>query len=315
MKPRFYYTQIGDLQQRLLRFVQTEDLRELHRLQPARHLLTVGRHTLLYVVCAVALFSIDNPWIWVPLTALQGTVILGFVILLHEQVHDTIFRPEHPRLMRFLGLAYAVPSAISASQFHIWHNDHHRELGSDVTDPKRAHLSPKLNRRWYKLLYMTPALFIIYARAAGREAKTYSPELRRRIRRERLGNVLVHLLFVAGLATAGWDVVLRVYAFPHLVFFPPVFIINRIGQHYAIQPGNVAGWSTLVNGNPLIRFLFLNSNHHIEHHYYPAVPFYNLPRLNRLLQPFFASEGIKNRSYRNLLHGWFIRNREAHTEW
>ena len=47
--------------------------------------------------------------------------------------------------------------------------DHHAELGSDVGDPKRHHLSPKRNARWFKLLYATPALFPIYFRAARRE--------------------------------------------------------------------------------------------------------------------------------------------------
>ena len=97
--------------------------------------------------------------------------------------------------------------------------------------------------------------------------------------------------------------------------FPVAFTINRLGQHYDIRPGNVAAWSTLVNGNALIRFLFLNSNHHIEHHYYPGVPFYNLRRLNRLLQPFFRTNGIKNRTYTGLLFGWLIRNRRPHTDW
>jgi len=32
--------------------------------------------------------------------------------------------------------------------------------------------------------------------------------------------------------------------------------------------------------NPLFRFLYLNMNYHIEHHMFPAVPYYHLPRLH-----------------------------------
>ena len=46
-------------------------------------------------------------------------------------------------------------------------------LGRTDDDPKRAHLSPKVNKRWYKLLYCSPALFPIYFRAARRETSTY----------------------------------------------------------------------------------------------------------------------------------------------
>ena len=56
-------------------------------------------------------------------------------------------------------------------------------------------------------------------------------------------------------------------------------------------------------------------NHHLEHHYYPRVPFYNLVPLNRLLQPFFAAEGIRDRTYGQLLMRWFWHNAEAHTRW
>ena len=36
-------------------------------------------------------YRIENPWIWAPLAVLQGFVILSFIILLHEQVHNLIF--------------------------------------------------------------------------------------------------------------------------------------------------------------------------------------------------------------------------------
>ena len=65
--------------------------------------------------------------------------------------HD--LRAPPPAAERLLGWLYAVPSGISASQFTRWHLDHHAELGSDEDDPKRHHLSPKINARWFKLLY------------------------------------------------------------------------------------------------------------------------------------------------------------------
>ena len=189
-------------------------------------------------------------------------------------------------------------------------------LGSEADDPKRAYLTPKINKRWYKLLYCTPVLFAIYARAAAREAKGYAAEDRRTIFRERLLNVALHLALVATLAGlgGGW-VVFRVYVVPLFFTFPFAFILNRLGQHYFIDPEDPANWSTLVNGNPLWHFLFLWSNFHIEHHYYPRVPFYNLKALNRSLRPFFEKNGIENRTYTKILWGWFVLNRRPHSDW
>ncbi len=317
MKQRFYYNYDGAIREQLREFVSTDELKQLHRIEPWRHFAVVARHVALGAACLYGLYTIDNPLLWIPIAAIQGTVILGFIILLHEQVHNAIFHKPRPRLMRLLGLLYAFPSSISATQFGIWHMDHHNELGSPEDDPKRAHLSPKRNARWYKLLYCTPVLFLIYAGAAGREAKAnYTPEQQRTVTTERICFFSLHLAIIFGMGFGlGFEYLLRMYLMPFFVFFPTAFMINRIGQHYWIDPENPAKWGTLVNGNWLIHFLSLYSNFHLEHHYYPRVPFYHLRRLNRQLQPFFTQIGHANRTYLQILYGWFILNKPAHTNW
>ena len=138
-----------------------------------------------------------------------------------------------------LGLLYATPSGISASQFTRWHLDHHAELGSDEDDPKRHHLSPKVNARWYKLLYCTPALFPIYFRAARRESATYPAELQRTIGVERKVSMAAHLLAIAALwYVFGFYAALRTSIIPVFFIFPIAFTLNRLGQHYDIDPND-----------------------------------------------------------------------------
>ena len=50
-----------------------------------------------------------------------------------------------------------------------------------------------------------------------------------------------------------------------------------------IDPSDPAKWSTLMRASWFWDHAFLFSNYHLEHHYFPRVPFYNLPRLHRLL--------------------------------
>lgn len=314
---RGYYSEhLGDLDSRLRAAVGNDAIERLHRRHGARHALVAGRHILLFALTAWLLFRIDNPWIWIPLAALQGFQILGFIILLHEVVHRVVGRePLGPVAHRLLAGLYALPSAISPSQFERWHLDHHRGLGSSTEDPKRAELSPKKNARWLKFLYFTPALFVIYAGAAARAAKLYDPKLRNRVRLERLFAVAVHLGVAVFLWRAGPEVLLRVYVAPLFLFFPAAFFLNRLGQHYDVDATRVEAWSTRVDGNPLLRFLFLSSNHHIEHHYFPGVPLWHLAKLNRALRPFFESAGIRNRGYASLLKGWLIDNHAPHSDW
>ena len=291
-------------------------VRELHRKAPGRHLAVAARQFALLGLATWGLIRVETTWLWLPLAVVQGFTVFNFTILLHEVVHGLVFTRRRPLAERVLSLLYAVPSGMSPTQFTRWHLDHHDELGSDDEDPKRHHLSPKVNARWYKLLYCTPALFFIYFRAARREAATYPAALQRRIRLERSLAIGAHLAALGTLwYTAGPDAALRVHVIPVFFVFPVAFTLNRLGQHYDIDPADPAKWGTLMRGHPFWDFAYLNSNYHLEHHYFPGVPFYRLPALQRALLPFYERKGTRWQTYGRLLYGWFVENRAPHTDW
>lgn len=276
------------------------------------------RQVLLLGVLAWAALNLENPLLWVPAALLEGLVLFDFTVLLHEVVHRLVWprSRETSRAYGILGWLYALPSGISPAQFTRWHLDHHAGLGTEDRDPKRNRLSPKRNARWLKALYFTPALFLIYFRAAAAETATYPPELRRRILRERQIAVGVHLALAVGLAwSLGWGPLARVYLVPYLFGFPLAFGLNRLGQHYDIDPGRPERWGTRMRASLLWDLAFLNSGHHLEHHYYPGVPLYHLRRLSRALEPFFEARGIPARPYAWLLWQYLGRNRAPHTDW
>ena len=62
-------------------------------------------------------------------------------------------------------------------------------------------------------------------------------------------------------------------------------------------------------------FAYLNSNYHLEHHYFPGVPFYRLPALQRALTPFFEQKHMRWMTYGRLVYGWLVENRAPHTDW
>jgi len=316
MKTGFYSQHSVSLRAELGRSVPRDVLRALHQRSARRHLLVAARQFLILGLATWALIRFPHPLVWVPVALIQGFTIFDFTILLHEVVHGLVFERRRSMAERALALAYAIPSGISASQFTRWHLDHHRELGSPESDPKRHHLSPKVNRRWLKLLYCTPALFPIYFRAARRETATYPPDLQRRIRIERRVSIGVHVVAL-GLVwwLAGWAAALRAYVVPVFFVFPVAFTLNRLGQHYDINPEDPAAWTTLVRGHPFWDFVFLNSNYHLEHHYFPGVPFYHLPALQVALVPFYDRRGLRWRTYAQLVRGWLVENRAPHTDW
>ena len=316
MKSGFYHQAIGDLRKRLTAAVPHEALKELHRKSPARHFAVTVRQLAFFAGAFALSWHFDSLWVRIPCALVLGFVVFDGTVLLHEVVHKAVFDGDRPRAYRVLGLLYALPSGISPTQFTRWHLDHHAELGSVTDDPKRAHLSPKKNARWLKLLYATPALFPIYFRAARTETATYPETLQRRIRAERFAAISLHLIAAAAIGFFGGAArLLWLYAVPVFLVFPPAFALNRLGQHYDIVPAEPAKWGTRMARSPLWEFVYLWSNLHLEHHYFPAVPFYRLPALNASLEPFFTKESITARTYRELLRGWIVENRVPHSDW
>jgi fatty acid desaturase len=316
VKSHYYSQHAAALRTELGGAVPRELLIELHEKDVARHFLIAARQFTILAVCTWGLIAIANPVIWIPLALVQGFTVFNFTVLLHEVVHHTVFSHSRPGAERALGWIYAVPSGISASQFTRWHLDHHAELGSDEDDPKRHHLSPKINARWFKLLYCSPALFPIYFRAARRESATYPAALQQRIAYERRVSIAVHLTALASIwMLAGGGAALRAYVVPVFFVFPIAFTLNRLGQHYDIDPDDPAKWGTLMRGHWFWDFAFLNSNYHLEHHYFAGVPFYRLPALQRALEPFYERHHMRWQSYSGLLYGWLVENRAPHTDW
>ncbi len=297
-------------------YISDEELAKLFERKAWRHFLVTLRLVILTALSVFLAVRYQNPLVWIPAGLLQGFNILGFITLLHEAVHLAIF--DKPRRLGhyITGLFYAFPSAISASQFTRWHLDHHIQLGTNDRDPKRAYLTPKIIKRWYKFLYMTPALFPIYAIASTRAAKNYEPALKKKIRNEKIVFYSLHLGILLGLIhLGGFSLLFRVYIFPLFFCFPIAFTINRLGQHYDIDPEEPAKWGTILYGGPVTNLLQVNSNFHLEHHYFPRVPLYNLPALNRKLRPFFDDIGHKPTTYRKLIWMWFVENKIPHTKW
>lgn len=315
-KGNYFFKAARELRRRLQTSLPKEQIQQLHQINATRHFLVAGRQFVILGATTAGLWFLTNPLYWIPLVFIQGFTVFNFTILLHEAVHENIFARRRPRLNRLLGYLYAIPSGISATQFTTWHLDHHAELGSETDDPKRFRLTPKINKRWYKLLYFTPALFFIYFRAAAAEVRTYPAALRKRIQSERRVTILCQLTAALAIGLAGgWGVLTRVYMIPVFLVFPIAFVLNRLGQHYDIEPSDPAKWGTLMKPSWFWDFAFLNSNYHLEHHYYPKVPFYRLPRLHRLLKPFYEEIGLEPRTYGQLLWHYIVLNRKPHTNW
>lgn len=308
-----YHDYARELNRNLKAAIPAERLAFLHQRRPWRHFLIVLRQVALLVGLPILIYHARAFWVWFPASVLLGFVVFSFSILLHEAIHKCIFKQDRWGLTVLLGTFYGWVSGLAYSQFKRWHLDHHDHLGSEQADPKRAHLSPKVHAIWYKLLYCTPALFPIYFLGVAKTLKGYPEELRRRIKRERTVGIVLHLVVLAWFWTLDPWFALKAHVIPVFFIFPIAFTLNRLAQHYVINPDDVAQWATLMVSNWFWNFLYLFSTYHLEHHYFPGVPFYNLRKLQKELIPFFDRKQMVFFGYGTLIYLWFFKNHVPHT--
>ncbi len=225
-------------------------LKQLHVKTPLRHFAVAIRQFAILGVATWGLIRFEHPAIWIPLAVVQGFTVFNFTVLLHEVLHrlvfersatdsrtccsawPTPFRAALPRRSSPGGIwitmpswarRWAIRSAITCRR-------------SETSDGSSCFTQ---RRRFSRSTFAPPL-----ARRAPIQR-----ELQRLIRRERLASIGAHLSVLALIwwGFGGWAA-LRAYVVPVFFVFPIAFTLNRLGQHYDIDPADPARWSTLMRG-------------------------------------------------------------------
>jgi fatty acid desaturase len=274
----------------------------------------------------IALALAFGVWAWPSPWLLLSVLVIGveqhaLFILAHEAAHYRLFRDR--RVNDAVGRLIGMAGAISMCTYRVIHRLHHNNLYTD-DDPDTAihggyprgtaYLWKKLGQdlvgwnAWKTFAYFfgAPAINDETQRAA-RPLDDTSPELRRTARIDRWFVVAFQgALPLACLALGGWRGLAQYAAFwlvPMVTVLQPILRLRAICEHGAVSDFSSPLTAARSNrtsgaiGNVLGRWLLFphHVNYHLEHHLYPAVPHYHLPRLHRLLAAKGALDGAEVR--------------------
>lgn len=291
------------------KWLTPEELRELTELSPLRSALAVLR-TFVPIGLAVAFALYFWTW-WAFLIAIFviGIQQHAMFVLAHEAAHYRLFETRwlNDAIGRFCGMA----GGISMCTYRVTHRLHHNHLyGPQDPDtaihggyPRgKAYLWKKLIQdlfglnAWKTFAYFfgAPALNT-QTNQAIRPLDDTSPTLRSAARQDRLLVVAFQISApVAAEVLWGWQGLLAyvlLWAVPLVTVLQPILRLRAIAEHGAVTDLSsplTAARSNQLHGPAgwLARLVFFphHVNYHLEHHLYPAVPHYNLPKVHTMLR-------------------------------
>lgn len=290
--------------------IDKEVLAELMKRNDLRGWLQTVSHLGLFfatgALAYLAFLNIDTVnWYWsAPLLLLalfaHGTMgpFMG-LIAIHELQHHTVFKSK--AVNTFFEKVYAF---ISWSDYLWYQNSHakhhqttcHEEYDGEVQLPIKFSL--KRRSFWVGLLAWNPSatwakLKLVWRHANGRiEGAWYNhvlpesnPGLRRKHRNWARTLLVGHSLLAVIFILSGHWFLIVVFTFG-TTYCGWLGFLCGLPQHFGLNP-NVPDFrlnTRTFTCSWLPAFYYWNMQYHLEHHMFPAVPFYNLPKLRKAIE-------------------------------
>lgn len=293
--------------------VKSTDLKPLFKTDAFRHASAIA---LDWVLIAATIIATSYFFTWY--TYLLATLIIGarmhaLAILMHDASHYRFLknRKWNDRLTNLL-IMYPLFSSIEVYRRN--HMRHHRHLNTE-DDPdwvsklgKKSFTFPKTKQAFLLtiLSYFTlvqgikDAIWFLKRFSVSTEAK----QQKAKGQKNRASLIFMLSLFALLTIFNGWAYYALFWVVPYLSTFFMFQYIRSVAEHFGeLSYDHLLTSTRTVKTNLLEQFLLAphNVGYHLEHHLYPAVPFYNLPKLHDLLM---EGEDYKNKAH--VTQGYFI---------
>lgn len=248
----------------------------------------------------VALFalaiSVPHPLIYILVFILIGRQQLALAILMHDGAHRRLFRTAAVNDW-VCQLSLGAPLLFSMYSYKSLHLKHHQDpLAPDDPDLSliggypiaKSSFARKLARDMFGISYFKFIRYFIYMARKPKAGSARASQSNDKIPKEIVFGsiVVVNLILFSILWSTGhaW-LYLGLWVLPAVTVLQVLLRVRGIAEHagYSQNPDQTQNARTVIN--PIQTFIFAphNVNYHIEHHIYPSIPYFNLPRVHELM--------------------------------
>jgi fatty acid desaturase len=284
-----------------------EELAALRRQDPNRRLAEIAFFAFLWAAgIALGLAGLAaGGWVALSLRlagiAASAAALNAFYLLSHEGHHRLLFRSR--AMNHAANVTLCIPLLHSPTAYRVLHELHHRYLGGPGDPDEYRNYTDDARLRWAlqwvrltigTLVYMPLIPVVAWRRANAADRRALALEYG-----------FMAIAWFGAFAVVPLDVLLQVWLIPGVVV-GYVSAVRAVAQHALTDAHDPLLASRSVRSNPVVSFLLLNENYHLEHHLFPEVPSYNLPRLRALLSSRLPHT-IEAVSYTRFLGGFVSR--------
>ena len=260
------------------------------------------RHIIIYFVTLIFLgyfcYVFWLTWVFLPIYLIYCTWWGGADAIWHECGHRTAFKSR--KLNDFFYHIGSFMNSFEAVRFKWSHSIHHNYTGS--IDPHDFEVDGSIFWKPKKLLNF----FIIFIPGIGllnlnksiqKEILQHALGIKTKVMKECIPDhkkqscILVSRIYVLLwisiiIFSMIINSVLPIFLFLIPKFFATLNIIWGLTQHIGLQDKvkDHRLSTRSIRLNPILSFIYWNMEYHIEHHMFPSVPSYNLPKLHEAIK-------------------------------
>ena len=246
---------------------------------------------LLLITGSLLSWSLGTWWVVPAMLVYSIALIVPTYSISHETAHGTAFRTRKlNEAVLFISSIIYFEEGLHRRYAHTSHHTHTYHIGKDAQIP---YALPMTFKEW--LLEFTNVGYygyyfkLLINNALGRfspKVLEYTPESQLGQLKWRARAYLVIYAFLISLVVFGtlWPLI---FLFIPRLIGGPAMVYFTILQHAELQensPSILQSTRSFATTNRLAQFLYMNMNNHVEHHLYPQIPFYSLPKLREAIK-------------------------------
>lgn len=262
------------------------------------------------VICGSiwAAVTVDTWWAYLVVVVVIGTRQHALAVLMHDASHYLIVRNK--RLNDFIASVFlSFPILTSTTRYRTHHGLHHRHVNTEL-DPDDNNREMFKSRRdmWVTALKDVTGYNSMTTVGTLAHFGITGPMVMRVGDRDGVSHFektlawsFYFIVLASVFAFGVWVEFLVFWVLPMITVLPPILRFRALAEHGGCEDESDLTMARTVTPGWIERALVApcNVHYHLEHHLYPGIPFYNLPKANELLKQreIYAAQAHVNDGY------------------